>query len=196
VDINKGYVDPHRDNYYLSVGRLVHGKRTELLIEACNRLKKKLLIAGTGPEEHRLKAAAGPTVELLGRVDDTRLSSLYARAKAFLFAADDDFGIAPVEAQAFGLPIIAYGKGGVLETVIGDDSGLSPTGTFFYEQTADSLCKAILHFEENQGSFEPQHIRKHSESFSTEVFRQRMADFIQECYSNEIQKRQRKPNPQ
>jgi glycosyltransferase involved in cell wall biosynthesis len=195
VDVSRGYVEPNRENYYLSVGRLVHGKRTELLIEACNRLKKRLLIAGSGPEDHRLKAAAGPTVEFLGKVDDTRLSSLFAQAKAFLFAADDDFGIAPVEAQAFGLPVIAYGKGGVLETVIGDDSGLSPTGTFFYEQTADSLCKAILHFEENQGSFEPQHIRKHSESFSTEVFRRRMADFIQECYSNEIQKRQRKPNP-
>jgi glycosyltransferase involved in cell wall biosynthesis len=190
VDISKGYVEPRRENYYLSIGRLVHGKRTELLIEACNQLKKKLVIAGTGPEERRLKALAGPTVEVLGRVDDATLTSLYARAKAFLFAAEDDFGIAPVEAQAFGIPIIAYGRGGALETVIGDDSGRSPTGTFFYEQTAESLSQAILHFEANEGAFEPQHIRKHSEFFSTEVFRRRMADFVQECYSSELKKRE------
>lgn len=184
VDISRGYLETRRDDYYLSVGRLVPVKQTELLIDACSTLKRRLVVVGEGPEERKLKAMAGATVEMLGRVDEPTLRSLYARARAFVFAADDDFGIAPVEAQSFGIPVIAYGKGGSLETVIGDDSGLKPSGTFFYQQTPESLRKAILHFEANEDRFDPQHIRRHSEAFSTEVFSRKMLSFVQETYEN------------
>jgi glycosyltransferase involved in cell wall biosynthesis len=182
VDVTVGYIEPQRDVYYLSVGRLVRVKRLELLIAACNKLKKRLLIAGSGPEEKRLKAMAGPTIDFLGRVEDSSLRSLYARARAFLFAAEDDFGIAPVEAQSFGIPVIAYGKGGALETVIGENSGLPPTGILFRDQSVESLCQAILHFEANEEQFEPRSIRRHAETFSTEVFCNKMSAFVQQLF--------------
>jgi glycosyltransferase involved in cell wall biosynthesis len=182
VDISRGYLELRRDDYYLSVGRLVPLKRTELLIDACNKLRRRLVVVGAGPEERKLKARAGKTIEMVGKVDEATLKSLYAHARAFLFAADDDFGIAPVEAQAFGVPVIAYGKGGSLETVIGDDSGSDPSGTFFYSQSTEAVCQAILHFEENEQQFVSHKIRKHSESFSTDVFRQKMLRFVQDSH--------------
>ena len=112
---------------------LVHAKRLDILIEACNRLKRRLVIAGEGREEKRLKAIAGPTVEFLGRVSDDCLHGLYAHCRALLFAADEDFGIVPVEAQSYGRPVIAYGHGGSLETVrVADDQGRSDTGAVFF----------------------------------------------------------------
>ena len=100
------------------MARLVPNKRIDLLLEACNILRVNLVIVGDGPERKSLEAAAGETIRFLGRVDDAALSCLYAQARGFLFAAEEDFGIALVEAQSYGLPVIAYGQGGALETVI------------------------------------------------------------------------------
>jgi glycosyltransferase involved in cell wall biosynthesis len=178
IETAMGYLSETRDDYYLSVGRLVESKRIDLLIHACNKLGKRLLIAGTGREENKLKALAGPTIEFLGRVPDAKLPELYARSRAFLFAADEDFGIVPVEAQAFGRPVICLGRGGSLETVLGYDRHSQPTGLFFQEQTFQSVCDALLLFEAIEGVFNPKFIQSHARQFDRVVFENRMRHFV------------------
>jgi glycosyltransferase involved in cell wall biosynthesis len=167
-----GFISDRVSDYYLSVGRLIPTKRVDLLIEACNRLERRLLICGTGREETRLKAIAGPTIEFLGRVPDAQLPRLYAECRAFLFAAVEDFGIAPVEAQSYGRPVIAYGLGGSLETVrVGDRAAGPDTGVLFPEQTGRALVDAIQAFEANESGFIPSEIRRHALMFDSSVFR-------------------------
>lgn len=165
-------------SHYLCAGRLVGYKRTELMIEACRRLGRTLRIAGTGPEEARLRKLAGPGVTFLGEVSTDVLWSEYASCRALLFAADEDFGMVPLEAQACGRPVIAYGAGGSLETVLG--SGDHPTGVYFPQQTVDSLMTAMLRFEaqEASGTFEPAALRAWAAQFDTEVFLRRLREFI------------------
>jgi glycosyltransferase involved in cell wall biosynthesis len=181
VETRRGYITEHHEDAYLHVGRLVESKRVDLLISACNRLGRRLLIAGTGREEERLKKLAGPTIEFLGRVDDARLPELYARSRALLFAADEDFGIVPLEAQAHGRPVLAYARGGSLETVHGLEQS-RPTGVFFNEQTVDSLCSAIKEFEVSEHRFDPRQIREHACRFDTQVFLERMESYVQQSF--------------
>jgi glycosyltransferase involved in cell wall biosynthesis len=182
VNTSMGYVSDRHDGYYLSVSRLDRDKGTEFLIEACNRLKRRLLIAGVGREEKRLRAIAGPTVEFLGRVPDGELPELYAKCRAFLFAADEDFGIVAVEAQSFGRPVIAYGHGGSLETVrVNDPEGRPDTGVFFPEQTTDSVMDGILRFEAREDSFLPAEIQRHAMRFDRSVFEEKMRRFIEDA---------------
>ncbi len=155
-------------DYFLTVGRLVPGKRTELLIEACNRLGRRLLVAGGGPELMKLQDMAGPSVEVLGRVSDERLAALYAKARAFLFAADEDFGIATVEAQSHGLPAIAYAHGGSLEIL--SDTASPPDAVFFREQTAQAIADAILRFELMESAFDRQAIQRRADRFAPSNF--------------------------
>lgn len=179
VDTGQGYISKKPGDYFLSVGRLTAPKRVDLLIGACNLLKKRLLIVGTGKEEKKLKAMAGPTIEFLGYVPDEDLRQLYAECRAFLFAADEDFGIVPVEAQSYGRPVIAYGYGGSLETVrVGDSRGRSDTGVFFAERTVDAVIDGIRRFEATEGSFVPTKIQEHARSFDTTVFVDQMRHFI------------------
>ena len=180
VNTAQGYISGSVSDAYLHVGRLVGAKRLDLLIEACNRLGRKLLIAGTGREEEKLKAMAGPTIEFLGRVPDSQLPELYATSRALLFAADEDFGIVPLEAQAHGRPVIAYAKGGSLETVCGTELQGERTGVFFYEQTTDALVDAILRFEKEEQHFKPETIRMHARQFDTAVFKERLNLLIEE----------------
>jgi glycosyltransferase involved in cell wall biosynthesis len=181
VDTSRGYLSADIGDYYLSVGRLTHTKRLDLIVAACNRLGRPLLIAGTGREEARLRAMAGPTVTFLGRVSDRDLPDLYARCRAFLFAADEDFGIAPVEAQSFGRPVIAYGKGGVLETVLAGDRSQA-TGVFFPEQTVDSVMDGIQRFERSQAQFDPAFIRAHAQKFDTRIFIAAIQKYVEEAW--------------
>ncbi len=179
VNAAEGYLSSHQDDYYLSVGRLVENKRIDLIIQACNQLKRRLVIVGTGRDEEVLKAIAGPTIEFLGRVSSTELSNLYSHSRAFIHASDEDFGIVTVEAQSFGRPVIAYGRGGSLETVRVDDlRGRSDTGLFFTEQTTASLIDAILRFESQEQQFDPVATREHSLSFDSAVFREKIAEFV------------------
>lgn len=179
VDTANGYICDQRGDYYLSVGRLAATKKLALLIHACNRLQRRLLIAGTGVEERRLRAIAGPTIEFLGRVPDADLPRLYAECRAFLFAADEDFGIVPVEAQSYGRPVIAYGHGGVLETVrVNSKDGASDTGVFFAEQTVDSVVDGIQRFEAREDSFVPQEIQNHARQFDVSVFLDSVKQFV------------------
>lgn len=185
VPTDGAYLATSHEDYYLSVGRLVPSKRVDILIAACNQLPRHLRIAGTGPEEKRLRSLAGPTIEFLGRIDDQALKLDYARSRALLFAADEDFGLVPVEAQAFGCPVIAYGRGGSLETVVAIKpepySGRiapAPTGVFFAQQTAASLIAAILEFESMEHRFIRREIQRHARQFDTNVFVDRMHDYV------------------
>jgi|YelNatPaOPRAMG01_1025707.scaffolds.fasta_scaffold44703_2 glycosyltransferase involved in cell wall biosynthesis len=180
VDVSSGYISRNIDDYYLVVSRLVPYKRVDLAIEACNRLGRRLLVVGTGPEFKRLQNLGGPTVEFLGKLDEKPLRECYARARALLFPAEEDFGIVPVEAQSFGRPVIAYGDGGALETVIGLGAGAdaaTASGVFFEAQTTESLSEAILEFEKREASFSPEFIRGHAQRFSKERFKDEFLRF-------------------
>ncbi len=168
------------EDYYLVVSALVPYKRVDLAVEACTLSGRRLLVVGSGPEEERLKAMAGPTVDFLGWVSDEHLAGLYARAKAFLFPGEEDFGITPLESMAAGRPVIAYARGGALETVVGldDAQGRAPTGLFFGRQDAGSLLAAMERLEAAAGRFDPQALAGHAAAFGTERFLQRMAAYL------------------
>ena len=171
VAIPSGPVAEERDDYYLVVSRFVGYKRVDLAIEACNKLGRRLVVIGSGgEEEQRLRAMAGPTVEFVGRVSDEQMQDYYRHAKAFLFPGIEDFGLTPLEAQAGGTPVLAYGEGGALETVVEGKTGL-----FFYEQTAEALAECMEAFEAM--SFDSSACRKHAEEFSEEAFKNEIANF-------------------
>ena len=183
VDVAGGYLADCTEDYYLVVGRLVDYKRVDLAVEACNRLKRRLRVVGMGPQYRRLKKLAGPSIEFLGNLPEAQKNEQYARCRALLFPAEEDFGIVPVEAHSFGRPVIAFGRGGALETVRGPFAGeetidSSCDGIFFAEQTADSLVDAMLVFEASQQAFSPAKIARSSVRFSTQRFKREMADFV------------------
>lgn len=172
------------DDYYLVVGRLVDYKRVDLAIDACNRLGRQLKIIGDGPQMRALRRLAGPTVEFLGAVSDDTVSKAYARCRALLFCGEEDFGLVPVEAQSFGRPVIAFGKGGALETVVGldvdSDFVEGSTGVFFREPLPDSLMQAIRYFESVESCFSPTTIRAHAEQFDESHFIDALSRFVRE----------------
>jgi glycosyltransferase involved in cell wall biosynthesis len=159
------------EDFYLVVSRLVPYKRVDLAVAAANQLRRRLVVVGDGPERRRLETMAGPTVEFLGRRDDEEIAELYARCRAFLFPGLEDFGIAPVEAQAAGRPVIAFAAGGALETVID-----GKTGVLFPVQTPEALSLAIQHFEEM--TQDPASCRRNAERFSAARFRARIQQAI------------------
>ncbi len=159
------------EDYFLIVCRLIPYKRIDLAIEACNLLQLPLVIIGNGRDEERLKKMAGPTIRFMGRLSDNEVLHYYAHCRAFLFPGEDDFGITPLEAQAAGRPVIAYGVGGALASVI-DGS----TGVFFHEQTVDSLASVLATFDES--TFDTQVIRNHALEFDMPRFRRRIEQFI------------------
>ncbi len=153
--------------YFLTVSRLESYKRVDIIVEACTRLGLPLKVAGRGPELERLRAIAGPTVEFLGYAPTAELPSLIAGCRAFLFSAEEDFGISPVEAQAAGRPVLAFGAGGCLETVVPDQ-----TGEHFPQQNADSLVEALRNFRPER--YAAAQIRGHAAQFSEVSFRERI----------------------
>lgn len=181
IDLNRARIANEPGEHYLCAGRLVGYKRTELMIEACARMGRRLRIAGTGPEEKSLRALAGSAyVEFLGEMTTEALWQEFANCRALLFAADEDFGMVPLEAQACGRPVIAYGAGGSLETVRGD--GDLPTGVYFSEQTVESLMEGISRFEaaDLAGAFHPATIQRRAAEFATPVFLRRLREFVLE----------------
>lgn len=189
VNVSAGYLSQEQDDYYLIAGRLVDYKRVDLAIGACNQLKRRLRIIGKGDQYQSLRRLSGPTVEFLGHADDATLRDNYAHCRALLFPAEEDFGIVPVEAQSFGRPVLAFGRGGALETVIGlaSDDARSPatsTGIFFQEQSAECLADAILRFESIEREFSPEFIRSHALRFAVPRFKEEMYEFIDECLFN------------
>lgn len=163
------------DDFYLMVGQLVRYKRPDLAVQAFTRLGKPLVVIGEGEELPRLKKMAGSNIRFLGRQPFEVIRDNYARCRAFIFPGEEDFGITPVEAQASGRPVIAYGRGGALETVKERE-----TGIFFQEPTVESLMDALMRFEESEDRFDPQIIRQHSLSFGQDVFLHKMKNFVEE----------------
>ncbi len=193
INTSQSFLSGKHDGYYLAVGRLVPYKRTDILIDACSKLGRKLVIVGDGPEMKRLKKHAGKNIEFLGEADESQLRNIYARCRALLFAADEDFGMVPLEAQSYGRPVIAFGKGGSLETVVGAyapicrqkvEQGSAITGVFFAEQTADALANAILSFESSEDIFVPQDIQLHARQFDTSIFVARLRSYIERVMAN------------
>jgi glycosyltransferase involved in cell wall biosynthesis len=184
VCIAESYLSARPQEYYLIVSRLVEYKRVNLAVEACTYLRRPLRVIGDGYLYKQLRKIAGPTVEFLGRLEDHEVRENYADCRALLFPGEEDFGIVPVEAQSFGRPVIAYGKGGALETVRGLWPGRTsnikaPTGVFFERQTTDSLVAALRFFESAENSFSAQSIRQSVEKFNVLRFKMEMVDFIE-----------------
>ncbi len=172
VDTEAYFLWEEKEDYYVTVSRLVSYKKVRLLVEAFNEMEeKKLVVLGGGPQYEEIRKIAKGNIELLGWQPFERKREILKKAKAFVFAAEEDFGIAPVEAQACGTPVIAYGKGGALETVKGLEEE-KPTGVFFYEQTVEAIKEAIQEFEENEGKIRATDCRKNAERFSERRFRQ------------------------
>ncbi|WP_346799149.1 glycosyltransferase [Halomonas sp. Bachu 37] len=171
--------DGPREAYYLAASRLVPYKRLDLIIDAFKRTPQRCLkVVGAGPEAARLaqRAAGADNIELMGYQPDAKLTTLMANARGFIFAADEDFGILPLEAQACGTPVLAYGKGGALETVKGEAHGAAATGLHFPAQTARSLLDTLERFETM--TFDPHACRRHAETFSYPQFWQRLGALL------------------
>lgn len=170
-----------KEDYYLTASRMVPYKKIDLIVEAFSKMPdKKLVVIGDGPQFEKVKSKAKnfENIVLLGYQPFEVLKEKMQKAKAFVFAAEEDFGIVPVEAQACGTPVIAYGKGGALETVINYDKE-NPTGIFFKEQTADSIVNAVKIFEKNITLFKPENCRKNAERFSEARFRNEFKQFME-----------------
>lgn len=181
VDVERYRPDLPREDFYAAVSRLVPYKRMDLIAAAFTRMGKPLVIIGGGPEIEKVKRAAGPSVKILGHQPDEVVAEYLQRARAFVFAADEDFGITPVEAQAAGAPVIAYGKGGVLETVVGLPEA-SATGVFFEEQKPEALERAVTVFEANEGTFEPARCHENAGRFGKKRFGKELRAGMEELW--------------
>jgi glycosyltransferase involved in cell wall biosynthesis len=163
-----------KEDYYLTASRMVPYKKMDLIVEAFSLMPgKKLLVIGDGPDFNKIKMKAGPNVTLLGYSSSEVLKHHMQRAKAFIFAAEEDFGIIPVEAQACGTPVIAYGKGGALETVLD-----AQTGVFFYNQTVEEIVQAVNRLEAIYPELNFREIRKHAEKFNKARFETDLLNFV------------------
>lgn len=174
VETERFHPGRQRSDYYITVTRLVPHKRIDLLVTAFTRLNLPLVVVGDGPELPRLKKEAGASIRFLGYQTDEKVAALMSRARGFVCAAEEDFGIAIVEAQAAGCPVIAYGRGGALETVIDGVSGL-----FFSEQTQESLVAAIMQFERRHGSFCVDDLVQQAKRFDKDCFKREFVEFVQ-----------------
>ncbi len=182
VDVERFSPARKRSGNFLVVGRMVPYKRVDLAVSACTRLGVPLRVVGDGPEMGRLRHLAGPTVVFLGRLSDLQVAREMSRARALLFCGEEDFGITPVEAQAAGTPVIAYGRGGVLETIIppcGGDWSLA-TGLFFDTPSVESLVAALKIFEKNEDRFNGARAVERASGFNTERFRREVRRIIEE----------------
>lgn len=177
VDTERFQPSPTVEDYFLVVSRLIPYKRIDLAVQAATRLGVPLKVGGKGRDMDRLREMAGPTVEFLGYVSDDQLPDLMARCKAFIFPGLEDFGITPVQAQAAGRPVIAYGGGGALDTVIP-----GKTGVLFGKMTVESLMEAMQSFDPT--NYDPTILRTHAQQFDTQVFKRQISEYIERAWES------------
>lgn len=179
VDVNAFELNENKADFYLTASRMVPYKRLDLIVDAFTAMPdKQLVVIGDGPDFDKIRARAGTNVRLLGYQSFAVLRDYMQRAKAFVFAAEEDFGITPVEAQACGTPVIAFGKGGALETVRGPTYGDQTTGRFFGEQSVAAVCQAVEAFE-GSPAIAPSACRHNAERFSIDVFREKFTELVE-----------------
>lgn len=177
-------VGEQKEDHYVTVSRLVSYKRIDMMLEAFRSMpSRKLIVIGDGPEMPALKSKCPPNVSLIGWQSDEVVGQHLRAAKAFIFAAHEDFGISPVEAQACGTPVIAYGAGGSLETVCDLQRSVRPTGLLFAEQTAASLAEAVEFFASAGSVFDPQVCRGWAEQFSEARFKREFRNCVDEAWT-------------
>ncbi|HIF0886247.1 TPA: glycosyltransferase family 4 protein [Klebsiella pneumoniae] len=179
VDVERFTLNENKENYYFTASRLVPYKRIDLIVEAFSHMPdKKLLVIGDGSEMNKIKSKASKNIEILGYQPNSVMQEHMKNAKAFVFAAEEDFGITPVEAQACGTPVIAYGKGGALETVrpLGQNSA---TGLFFGKQDVTSIVEAVNKFEISISELQPADCRSNALKFSAQRFKDEMGSYIE-----------------
>ena len=171
IDTSRFWISKNVDDYYLTLARLNSYKRIDLAVEACTRTGRKLVVIGDGPDRERLQAMAGPTVTFLGRQPDREVNRYASRCRALIFPGEEDFGMAPLEINAAGRPVVAYGAGGATETVTE-----SVNGILFREQTADSLIDALEKCE--QRTWDPATMREIAQRYDIHLFQKRFLDFL------------------
>jgi len=183
VDCDRFSISDKDEGYYLIVSALVPYKRIDIAIEAFRNTKKKLLIVGNGPDLPRLMGMASTNITFIENAGDEQVVEYMSKCAALIFPGEEDFGIVPLEAQACGKPVIAFGKGGALETVIGLNQSQSEqsdaTGIFFYEQSREALEAAILLFEQGREQIDPQKCRDNAIKFDRSIYKQSMQKYIQ-----------------
>lgn len=180
VNIEGFSLREHKEDFYLTASRMVPYKRVDLIVEAFSAMpNKKLIVIGEGPDYGKVRQNASPNITFMGYQSFEVLRDHMQRARAFVFAAEEDFGIIPVEAQACGTPVIAYGKGGVLETVVSGESGF-----FFEEQTPQALIRTVQTCDDLIGKLVPSRIRDNAKRFSEEEFRKQFSSFVDNLLSN------------
>lgn len=178
VDVSGFSYHSKKEDFYLTASRIVPYKKMDIIIKAFSKMPdKKLIVIGEGTELEKIKKGATNNITFLGYQPFDVLKEHMQRAKAFVFASKEDFGITPVEAQACGTPVIAFGEGGALETVNGIDSE-EPTGLFFYEQTPQAIINAVEEFENSKNKISPEYCRSNAEKFSAERFRNEFQNFV------------------
>lgn len=199
VDTTHFVMQEKKDSFFVTAQRMVPYKRVPLMVEAFAKMPQhQFVVLGDGPELERARALATPNVKLMGYQSGEMLRSYMQNAKAFVFAAEEDFGITPVEAQACGTPVIAYGRGGALETVRGLGRVDDPTGVFFGDQTVEEICRAVERFEANRSAFSAAACRANAERFSIETFVNALSEFVRQaweahCSVSHVSQRQERP---
>jgi len=186
VDVERFPMNEDKSDYYVTASRMVPYKRIDLIVEAFSQMPdKQLVVIGDGPDFEKIREKAGKNVKMLGFQSDDVMREYLQKARAFVFAAEEDFGIAPLEAQACGTPVIAYGKGGALETIVGlnHDSAVTqePTGVFFYQQSVASLCDAVLEYERRASEIKPSSCRENAMRFAPGRFRDEFTEFVEQA---------------
>ena len=171
IDTSRFWISKNVDDYYLTLARLNSYKRIDLAVEACTRTGRRLVVIGDGPDRERLQAMAGPTVTFLGRQPDREVSRYASRCRALIFPGEEDFGMAPLEINAAGRPVVAYGAGGATETVIE-----SVNGILFHQQTTDSLIDALEKCE--QKVWDPATMREIAQRYDIHLFQERFLNFL------------------
>jgi glycosyltransferase involved in cell wall biosynthesis len=171
IETSRFWISQNVDDYYLVLSRLVSYKRIDIAVQACTQTGRRLVVIGDGPDRERLKAMAGPTVTFMGRLPDKTVNQYASRCRALIFPGEEDFGMAPLEVNAAGRPVVAYGAGGATETVIEQVNGI-----LFRTQTTESLIEALERCEYR--IWDPPSIRKISQRYDIHVFQERLLDFL------------------